>query len=93
MAWDANTLCSDNDNEHAKVYCRTIDPYAGIGCEELAADPMVMTFRTTYCTTNTELPECSDDVANVCMANPFDGRCVDPMDVTTYAEARKTTGR
>ncbi|MCH9663970.1 MAG: hypothetical protein K0U66_10020, partial [Gammaproteobacteria bacterium] len=86
----ASTLCSDNDNQHAKTYCRTIDPYAGIGCEELAGDSMVMTFRTTYCTTNTELPECSTTIADVCADNPFDGRCVDAMDDTTYADARKT---
>ncbi|MGU9962827.1 MAG: hypothetical protein ACNYPD_01840 [Candidatus Halichondribacter symbioticus] len=86
---NANTLCSNNDNERAKVYCRTIDPYAGIGCEELATDAMVMTFRTTYCSTRTELPECSTTDSVVCMANPFDGRCVDEMNDTTYADARK----
>ncbi|MCA8833706.1 MAG: hypothetical protein K8953_01360, partial [Proteobacteria bacterium] len=84
---NANTLCSDNDNARARTYCTDTDPYAGIGCEELASELTMI--RETYCTNNVGATGCGE-IADVCMANPFDGRCVDAVSVTTYAEARKT---
>ncbi len=83
----ASTLCTDQTR--ARAYCTTIDPYAGVGCDELAGEQAVIDFRMMHCMDNAGLPECSAAVADVCMANPFDGRCVDAVSVTTYAEARK----
>ena len=85
----ANSLCTDQ--ARAKVYCTTIDPYAGIGCEELAGDSEVMTFRASYCMDpdNTDATGCGE-IADVCADNPFDGRCVDESPSQTYATARKT---
>ena len=83
----ANSLCTDQ--ARAKVYCTTIDPYAGIGCEELAGDSEVMSFRASYCTDNVGATGCGE-IADVCADNPFDGRCVDESPSQTYATARKT---
>ena len=83
----ADDLCTNQTR--ARTYCTTIDPYAGVGCDELAGEQAVIDFRMMHCMDNAGLPECSATVADVCMANPFDGRCVDAVSVTTYAEARK----
>ncbi|MCA8835709.1 MAG: hypothetical protein K8953_11570, partial [Proteobacteria bacterium] len=86
-AMNSGTFCTDKSR--AKVYCTTIDPYAGIGCDELAGEQAVIDFRMMHCMDNAGLPECSVAVADVCADNPFDARCVDDASVTTYADARK----